>query len=321
MPHVFDVTAARPAIQWSWLTLSGPDTQDFLHRLTTINVGMLQPGNGAPGFFLTAQGKIRAFFSLWRYATNDFAFEFDAGSSGHWKADLLAAIDQYTFAEKFELTDLGQLSSQWIFAETTEEAQVLASLGVPQLTVNSTLAVDEEIRICHHGVLDFGRAWITVWGRPARLSQWLERALPEATRATPELLEKWRIQANRPRVDAEITSNTIPLEAGLIDCLAQGKGCYPGQEVIERIVSLGAPARRLARIDGHGVAPSPGDLVFNLAEPPVEIGQVTSVMKEKTSDHFSALAFLRKIHAKEGLEVRLGQSANQALVARVAPYA
>jgi folate-binding protein YgfZ len=317
MIRVYDSSAAKPAIQWSWVTLSGRDAQDFLHRLTTVNVNALSVGQGAPGFFLNAQGKIRAYFTLWNFGPQDYAFELDAGAEGKWKTELLAAIDQYTFAEKITASDVTALESRWIFADAASEA--LAKLGAPDLKAGQTVAVDEEIRICHHGDLDFGRAWITAWGRPARLAQWLEHVLPASQAATPAQLEQWRIQALRPRVDAEITPATIPLEAGLTQAIAQSKGCYPGQEVIERIISLGSPARRLALIQGQGAMPSPGETIQNFADPPAEVGQITSVTPSE-SGGFSALGFVRKIHAKEGLEVRFAQSGSKGSISRIAPY-
>ena len=317
MSYFFDVSAAKPALQWSWVTLSGRDTRDFLHRLTTVNVNGLEIGQGSPGFFLNAQGKIRAFFTLWRFAAEDFAFEFDAGATGHWKQELLAAIDQYTFAEKITLADVTALESRWIFADPS-------ALGIPSLKPGETVAIDEEIRVCHHGDIDYGRTWLTAWGRPARLNQWMDHTLPPGSAAhgvNARKLEEWRLQALRPRVDAEITSSTIPLEAGLADAVAQGKGCYPGQEVIERIVSLGAPARRLVRIEGKGPLPTLGESILNLADPPAEVGQVTSVAQPENGSGFLALGFVRKIHAKDGLEVRFAQSGSQGSITRVAPYA
>ncbi|MGZ3699852.1 MAG: CAF17-like 4Fe-4S cluster assembly/insertion protein YgfZ, partial [Bdellovibrionota bacterium] len=104
---------------------------------------------------------------------------------------------------------------------------------------------------------------------------------------------------------------------GLGDAVAPNKGCYPGQEVLEKISALGAPARRLVRIDGEGAAPEIGEKIFNVADVPLEVGQLTSAAA--TESGFSALALVRKIHAKEGLPVRLG-SGRQAAIVRVSPY-
>src|SRR4051794_10860791 len=106
MTRIFPITQESSPVRWNWMTLIGPDAQDFLHRVTTVNAKALSPGEGASGCFLTAQGKIRAYFKLWHFDASSFAFEFDAGATSKWKNDLLAAIDQYTFSEKMTVTDL-----------------------------------------------------------------------------------------------------------------------------------------------------------------------------------------------------------------------
>jgi folate-binding protein YgfZ len=310
---IFQYRPTSP-VQWNWTPLAGPDARDFLHRVTTVNVRDLSPGEGAPGFFLSAQGRVRAWFRLWCYGQDEFAFEYDAGPDGRWKRELLAAIDQYTFAERMQLTDLGdQLECRWLL---TEDEADLAGLPVRP---GMTHALEDEIRVCHQGSVDFGRAWVTAWGRPARLGQWVEQAFPQAGTATFAELERWRIEALRPRVGIEVTDATLPLEVGLKDGIAENKGCYPGQEVIEKIAALGSPPRRLARIEGQGLAPTAGAKVLNLAEPPAEVGEVTSVLPREGG--FVALGILKKIHAKEGLAVRFSDSPAQASVTRVAPYA
>src|SRR5688500_16468223 len=100
---------------WHWVSLIGPDARDFLHRVTTANAKILATGEGAPGFFLTPQGKVRAAFSLWCYGPDEFAFEFSSGDSGRWKNELFAAIDQFTFAERMTLADVTELECRWIF--------------------------------------------------------------------------------------------------------------------------------------------------------------------------------------------------------------
>src|SRR3989338_6779816 len=94
---------------WSWINQSGADAPDFLHRLTTVNVRALEVGFGARGCFLNPQGKIRAFFNLWRYGETDFAFETDAGADGNWKTQLLSTIEHFTFAEKFEVAEISAM--------------------------------------------------------------------------------------------------------------------------------------------------------------------------------------------------------------------
>jgi aminomethyltransferase len=313
---------SHPPYHWSWATLTGPDALDFLHRISTVNTQAMQVGQGAKGCLLTAQGKLRAFFTLWNYGEGEYGFEFDAGNGDHWKTALFAAIDQYTFAEKITLSDVTALESRWIFADAEGEPNLSAKLGIPadaEFASMRTLAVDEEIRICHHGKDDFGKTWISVWGRPQRLAQWMDRQFGDTPVASAEVIDGWRIDSNRPWVDRELTDATVPLEAGLIDAIASNKGCYPGQEVIEKIVSLGSPARRLATVEGTGPVPAIGAKMLNTAEPSAEVGQITSV--HASGNGFRALGYVRKIHAKEGFMIRMEGSPATGSIVRISPYA
>jgi tRNA-modifying protein YgfZ len=88
--------------------------------------------------------------------------------------------------------------------------------------------------------------------------------------------EDERIAAGWPRMGAEIIGGeTIPAETGLADvAVSYTKGCYPGQELVERMDSRGSTApRHLA------VLPRRPD---DVADAPVlrdgvEIGRITSV--------------------------------------------
>jgi folate-binding protein YgfZ len=69
------------------------------------------------------------------------------------------------------------------------------------------------------------------------------------------------------------TGATIPIEAGLWNGVSLSKGCYLGQEVLERLFSRGAAAKRLVRfaVDGDEVAPG-----TTLRMEGGEVGTVTS---------------------------------------------
>ena len=81
--------------------------------------------------------------------------------------------------------------------------------------------------------------------------------VPEADAAR---LEVARVEAGWPAMGAEITEQTIPGELGAVVTAAVSftKGCYPGQELVERMDSRGASAprqlRRLASVDGSALA-------------------------------------------------------------------
>lgn len=360
--QIYFPTLENGSISWNWVTLTGPDAKDFLQRLTTVHLRQMDPGAGAPGCFLTAQGKIRSYFHLWNPQKDQYAFEFDAGSSGKWKTDLLTIIDQYTFGEKITLEDLTPtLKCAWIFPDQSHlerlglnfpiraegEAQlgqmIESSLDAASNAAHaasganlahfkgtpSNAAGAETIKICNHGSVNFGRIWLTVWGTPTGLDRWISKNFPKPEADLKPLtfaeLESWRIQAVQPRMDSEITEAAVPLEIGLRTAIADNKGCYPGQEVIEKIVALGSPARRLVRIEGTGTPPQVGDRVQAI-DPTThvagaEIGTITTSDLSPTAK-FAVLALIRKTHAKEGIEVGfLNHPQIRGTVTKIAPHA
>jgi folate-binding protein YgfZ len=102
-----------------------------------------------------------------------------------------------------------------------------------------------------------------------------------------------RIDAAWPAMGAEIVpGTTIPAETNVIDsAVSFTKGCYPGQELVERMDSRGASApRTLQRVDApDGV--KPGDPVLRDG---VEIGRYTSVFGSK------ALALVKRSASERG---------------------
>lgn len=283
---------------WCRLSLKGPDASDFLHRLTTINVKQMKPGDGRPGFFLTPQGKVRSYFWLWLLSPHEFVFEVAAGAGGQWKKNLLSFIDQFHFSEKFEINE-ETLKARWIFPDSEQGTPLRA-----ETSANGAL-------LLHHGSADFGRAWITAWGTDAQLASFSENL--DASQ-----IQNHRVMATRPWNDSEITENTNPLEVGLPEAISSNKGCYPGQEVIEKIISLGAPAKRLVKIEGTGTFPAVGSI---LSSDQAEAGTVTTVSPASNpkAHGFIALAILKKIFAKEGQTLTF--SNNKVTVTQVAPYA
>lgn len=100
--------------------------------------------------------------------------------------------------------------------------------------------------------------------------------LVEADAAPDTAAESARIQIGWPRLGAEIVpGETIPAGTGLTGvAVSFTKGCYPGQELVERMDSRSADApRSLRRLHvAHGA--SPGDPVVDGDD---EVGVLTSV--------------------------------------------
>lgn len=124
--------------------------------------------------------------------------------------------------------------------------------------------------------------------------------------------ENERILSLIPSPGKEYLPNgmTNPLDVNLKSAIHDQKGCYPGQEVIEKIVALGSPAKRLCqlRTSEKVIVPQP------LFSDTTEVGTLTSIVKN--TDGFVALAILRRTHAKENLTLTT-QSGNVFKVEKV----
>jgi folate-binding protein YgfZ len=299
-----------PARAWTWAEFNGPDAADFLHRLTTVDIHKLEVETGSPGCFLNPQGRVRISFQLWRLSADSFAFEYEAGIGRHWERALRETIGQYTFGEKLTFVPRTDLACVWTFPDRSEKG------SEDRLPPGRTEQIGS-IRFCRQLNEAFGRIWITAWGIAADLDAWLTKR--NSNTLTENALERSRIESLWPQPDREITVETQPLEAGMRHFVADRKGCYPGQEVIEKVISLGSPARRLVLLQLGLQLRSPAavDTSLRIGEPPVEAGKITSTSLD--SGPPLALALVRKTYAKEGLVLKFGND-GAATVLRIAPY-
>ncbi len=104
------------------------------------------------------------------------------------------------------------------------------------------------------------------------------------------VIDAFQIRNGIPRFARDFfAGETIPLEAGLWHGVSLGKGCYLGQEVIERLFSRGNPSRRLVRVSWTG---DPVGARHGLVAEGRDAGFVTSAMTE--SDRVVGMAWVRR---------------------------
>src|SRR5256712_14071879 len=105
-----------------------------------------------------------------------------------------------------------------------------------------------------------------------------------------EALESLRIEAAIPRYGRELDEDTLPLEAGVMDALSFTKGCYVGQEVVERTRSRGHVNWKLAGLFVEAAnPPQPGG---KLLWGGTEGGETTSACNAPPPARSAALAFV-----------------------------
>jgi folate-binding protein YgfZ len=151
-----------------------------------------------------------------------------------------------------------------------------------------------------------------------KFSEKFEICTLETTALHPQYLRSFSTEVERlsalwPKVGQEITALTNPLELGLRSAISENKGCYPGQEVIERIWAIGAPAQRLCLLEFDPLSPS-ADLPSMTLSP--EVGTLTSVVPGQGI----ALALVKKNYAKTDQELALHPGDRKAKIIKVSQY-
>src|SRR5208282_1631636 len=146
-----------------------------------------------------------------------------------------------------------------------------------------------------------------LWGPPARLAE--ARAQVEAAGAIAAgeaAYEVMRIEAGILRAGVDTDDSTIANETGCMRALHFNKGCYIGQEIVERVRSRGQVKRILAGFAAEAEIAA-GSRVEAAG---VDIGRITSAAFSPGLKRWVALGYLRREHSEPGGEVRIaGQPA------------
>jgi folate-binding protein YgfZ len=128
-----------------------------------------------------------------------------------------------------------------------------------------------------------------------------------------------RIEAGIPRFGVDMDETNIPLECGIESrAIVYNKGCYIGQEVINRIHSIGQVTKELRGLrlaDDLAALPARGDKLFHGDK---EVGYVTSAVKSPSLNANLALGYVRKEANQAGTELVLKTAAGNSAVKIVA---
>ena len=297
------------------LRFDGVDATAFLQAQLTNDIAGLREGDGAYALLLTPQGRIIT--DLVVFHRGSWLLAEVAEGAGEALAE---RFENTIFTEDVRVSDvtsafaaieiIGERAAAIVASATAlDERQLasmqpLASIAIPDGFVARTDAA----RLPSFQVI------VAPWRRDAVLAQ-LEAAGARAiSAATSDAL---RIEHARPAFGVDMTSETIPLEAGLLDrAISTTKGCYVGQEVIVRVLHRGGGrvAKRLVVLDviGSDSAPAAGTA---LTIGDRESGRITSAAFSPAARHVIALGYLHRDDAEVGRRVMVGDTGAEAVVA------
>jgi folate-binding protein YgfZ len=286
------------------ISVTGGDRVRWLNGMVTNNIRDLAVGEGVYAFLLNPQGHI----------LGDL-YAFDRGESITVDTDLgqaekiLATFDHYIIMDDVEVTNLSeQLTALGVAGPKSREVLAAAGFTVPEMQALQVQSVMWQGMDCTllRGE-DSEHLSYEVWLAPDRVRQlWDAVVAAGAMPVGSEALELQRIVSGIPRYGVDIRERDLPQETEQARALNFNKGCYVGQEIVERIRSRGAVHRKFAGFLIEGaVHIAPGTKIVSGEK---EVGEITSSasLQLPRGNKTVALGYIRREVGAPGREVTIG---------------
>jgi aminomethyltransferase len=283
----------------AWLDLSargriravGEDRVRLLHAMCSNHVEQLQAGQGCYAFFLNPQGRILADAVI--LALPD-ALVID--TEPETRESLYAHLDKYIIADDVTLED------------TTAETVAIGIEGPGAADVESRLGLALPAAPYSHQVSgDRLAIRCSVTGQPGfsivapaadRETLLREVEAAGAVRASDQDARVVRLELGHPRYGEDITDQYLPHETQRLEALHFTKGCYIGQEIVERVRSRGGVHRFLVPLEIQGDNPPEAGTV--IAADGKAVGAITSAAWSPARGSVVALGYLRLGEIEKG---------------------
>lgn len=250
------------------IRVTGEDRQRLLHAMTTNHVQEMQPGQTRYAFFLNAQGRILA--DVWIVCLED-ALILDVEPEVREK--VYQHLDRYIIADDVTLEDI---------TETTSE-----------FAVEGPAAVRPDGLVIEGGLT----------GQPG-FRAIVPRGVAVEVDAVPCSLEEARVvrvENGVPRYGEDMLETNLVQETGRTEALHFSKGCYLGQEIVERVRSRGQVTKGITALAVAGAdVPAAGSKVMSGDK---EAGEIRSAVWSPAQGRVRALALLRTALMREPLTV------------------
>ena len=282
------------------LVVSGPDAADYLQGQLTNDIEALEPGDAADAALLDRKGHMQAEIRVLRPGSEpDLLLDLEP-------AGLEAArrhLQMYKIGREVEVSD------------ESEQHSLISLIGPRAVEIAGTAVLSESD--CE--TTKIGGAQCVAVGSTEGIDLILSAANAEPVReallaagvveVSPAAAEIVRIEAGRPRFGAEMGTETMPAEAGIVErTVSFTKGCYIGQETVARLHYKGKPNRHLRGLRLSAAA-QPG-AVLQLGEK--EVGRLGSAAVSPALGPIG-LAILRR-EAEPGAELSVGEDGVKAVV-------
>ncbi len=299
-------------------SFTGPDRLSYFQGMISNDLRALTPGRGLYATVLNVQGKV---LGDCRVLSSEDSYLVE-----WWepiKEKILNHLNRYLVADEVEISDLS--GQHGILSVQGPKAAELVGNLFPQVEMPS-----QPLR---HSTVGFNDVEIRVLKESHTGEEGFDLLIPQAALASvaarltelgksfaanwigQEAQEVLRFEAGIPRYNVDITEDHLLLETGLTHAVSFTKGCYLGQEVVERIRSRGHVNKKLCGLllAGQEIAQR-DDLIFAADK---EIGILTSSVYSPTLRQPIALGYLQRDFWTAGTTVAIKRQ-SAAIEAKVA---
>lgn len=334
--HYGDATAEYAALKQSVglldfsfrsrVCLIGADRIRFLHGQVTNDVKRLRGGEGCYAALTTAKGKMQSDLNIFNLQ-EELLLDFESGLT----ALVSERLNKYIVADDVQVVDVaphyGLLSVQG-----PKAAVVLQSIGrfdrlpdKPLTIVSIADATTGDWYVANHARV--GSVGYDIFVPDAALETAVNKLLTAVKSVGGsacgwDAFEIARLEAGIPRFGVDMDESHLASECGIENrAISYSKGCYIGQEVLNRIHSMGHVNRELRALhistDVQNL-PKRGDKLFHDGK---EVGHLTSVAFSPELKCGVALGYVRRESNAVGNVLQVRADAREFAAKIVTPIA
>jgi folate-binding protein YgfZ len=290
------------------ISLTGSDRGRWLNGMVTNNVRDLPAGHGVYAFLLNPQGRILGDMHVYNMGET-LLVETDRSQV----EKIIATFDHFIIMDDVEVKNISdEQTALGLAGPRSRELLNAAGIVVPEM--QSLQVITPQCK-CDCGCVectvirgeDVQQESYEIWLAPKNVYKtWQALINAGATPVGSEALEMQRIAAGIPLYGVDIRERDLPQETEQTRALNFNKGCYVGQEIVERIRSRGNVHRKFTGFLAEGAASVAAGAKIVSGEK--DVGEITSVAVLSTSsgERTVALGYIRREVGVPGREVTIG---------------
>jgi folate-binding protein YgfZ len=305
----------------SRVCLTGPDRVRFLHGQVTNDIKSLPVGGGCYAALVTAKGRMQSDLNIYCLA-DELLLDFEPGLT----RSVSERLEKYIVADDVQVVDIA-LDYGLLSVQGPQAAAVVAKLELfREIPSNS-------FQFCKINDATLGEIYLINQPRTGTEGFDLFVPVPTLEAVADKLvaaaglvggcacgsaaLEMARVEAGIPRFGLDMDETNLPQECGIESrAVSYTKGCYIGQEVLNRLHTLGhvnQELRGLCLEDNLKTLPQKGDKLFHAGK---DVGSVRSALASPRWKRNIALGYIRREANQVGVVLTL-QTAETQSKARV----